>query len=273
MADHSSFALIGGHILAGCLAVTIWDILCFFKADIALVSLHRFTWKTAIFLVARLTPLGYLITITIFTVEINLDCDTLQHTFRTLLVFVKPSTTLLLLFRVDAVYNQNMYMRFFLAAIWLATLGAFMLLAVVGIAPAEAFPYCFAVTMPALIMPVAILQIASDTFCCLAILYNLGGSSWKERMVSLKKVVRPNHSHLTDVFVQDTIISSILALFANVITGISCALFVPPFYSGDVAFMASHPVGKSTNCRSVPAQHFRLIRVQNFLSVASNERI
>ncbi|KAF9532528.1 hypothetical protein CPB83DRAFT_903551 [Crepidotus variabilis] len=32
-------------------------------------------------------------------------------------------------------------------------------------------------------------------------------------------------------------------------------------------------VGKSTNSRSVPAQHFRLIRVQNFLSVASNERI
>ncbi|KAF9526848.1 hypothetical protein CPB83DRAFT_895699 [Crepidotus variabilis] len=245
--DHSSFGLIGGPILAGCLAVTIWDILCFFKADIALVFLHRFTWKTAIFLVARLAPLGYFFTITIFTVGTNVDCDTLQHAFRTLLVLARPSTTLLLLFRVDAVYNQNTYMRSFLAAVWLATLGAFILLAVEGIVPTEVLPYCFAVAKPALIAPAAILQIANDTLSCLAILYNLGGGSWKERLSSLKKVVRPNHSCLTDLFVQDTILYSILAIFANIITAISCSLFVPPFYSGDVAIMVSHPGAVAVN--------------------------
>ncbi|KAF9523168.1 hypothetical protein CPB83DRAFT_910837 [Crepidotus variabilis] len=237
-----------GQILSGCLAVTIWDTLCYLRADFQIVFLHKFTWRTLVFLMARHSTLGYLIFVTIFTVSTGgMSCNALQISFRAFLVLARTSTTLLILLRVIAIYHDTPWVKSIFLAMWAATLGGLMLLAIRGITFAPSGLSCTSYVDEQLIAPAMFIEILTDTIMCLAILYKLGGMTWKERGKSLRKILRPPHPLLTDIFLQDTLIYAWLALLSNVAIFIAC--FVGPTES--VGAVAGHPGAVALNLISL----------------------
>ncbi|KAF9531834.1 hypothetical protein CPB83DRAFT_41883 [Crepidotus variabilis] len=228
-----------GQIFGGCLAVAIWDVLCHLLEDFQIVFLQQFTWKTAVFLVTRLTPIAYFVTVLMRTALTQVNCDAVQPIFRVLLVVFRSSTTLLLLLRVDAIYRDNRPLRALFLSLWLLTLGAFIYLSARGMVTLS--NHCLVAIEPVVALPGLCLEILNDTLICLAILYKLGGESWKERGRSLRNLLRPRGSSLSEVVVQDTLIFAGIAIFANVCTFISCLGVVPLPEELDIGFGLLHP--------------------------------
>ncbi|KAF9522107.1 hypothetical protein CPB83DRAFT_899936 [Crepidotus variabilis] len=238
----SSF-VVGGDILAGFLAIAIWDAVSYFLADLRMLFFRKFSWKQIVFLLARYAMIGYLTILTMFatTFASEIRCETLQYPFKIFLSLCRPSTSLLLLFRVDAAYQRNRSVRAFFVMMWLATLSAFVIMAQgVSVQSSQTSPYCSTtVTMKSLFVAVAILlEIVNDTMVCIAILYKLGGSSWRERVESLRKLVfLPSQSRITDIFIQDSLIYYWLTILSNIAT-FSCGIALG--YTSSISVVVSH---------------------------------
>ncbi|KAF9533298.1 hypothetical protein CPB83DRAFT_541873 [Crepidotus variabilis] len=240
-----------GQILAGCLAVTIWDTLCHFLDDFQILFFQKFSWTTVVFIVARASPIVYFIALTMFTASIDVNCGVLQIMYRVLLVLARTSTAFLLLLRVNAIYTNKKPARIFFSMLWFMTLGVFLLLAIDGIKiDHPSYYWCSSFVQEIFIAPAVLVEMLSDTLMCLAILYELGGTSWKERGRLLMKLFRPHHPYLTDIVLQDTLIYACLAVLSNLALIFGTVLFGSGF-SENITVAASHPSAVAINLISL----------------------
>ncbi|KAF9530003.1 hypothetical protein CPB83DRAFT_811246 [Crepidotus variabilis] len=207
------------HFAVACLAIMMWDILNYLPEDYQVIFRKTFNWKTLVFIVARLSPFAFFLSLSIFLTSDRVSCGVLQYVWSTLYVLARASTALLFCFRVCAVYCNNRYVVAFFSFSWLVVLGCACLvfpgLKSIQIGPTN---YCLTAISGQYLMAAMYSEVINDTLICLAILYKLGGSDWREQVGSWKKIFQPNNQRVTDIFVQDSLIYYLLAASTSVIT-------------------------------------------------------
>ncbi|KAF9525468.1 hypothetical protein CPB83DRAFT_736462, partial [Crepidotus variabilis] len=206
------------YVVVGCLAIIAWDFLNYLWADYLVIFHQKFNWKTLVFVVARLSPLGFLLSICLFLTSDKVDCDRLHDVWCALFILSRCSTALLFYFRVCAVYNGQRYISIFFAGTWSIVFGA-SLLTFWGMSSSHIGPtrYCMTGVSWNFVAAVTFAEVFNDTLIYLAIACKLGGESWSDKGRSWRKLIHPNHQHLTEIFAQDSLIYYFLAAMMNII--------------------------------------------------------
>ncbi|KAF9522160.1 hypothetical protein CPB83DRAFT_139835 [Crepidotus variabilis] len=257
-----------------CLAITTWDILNFLRPDGHIILCEKFNWRVLIFVVARFSPFCFFSSLVIFFTSDKMDCDALYRAWQSVYVLVRASTSLLFYFRVSAAYNNNRYILGFFGLTWAVAVGATIAAMVWGITNFQIGPtkYCATSMTGPHVLIASFTEFFNDTLICLAILYKLGGESWKKRMKSLRGLFRPYRkcSYITEQFVQGTLEYYLLAACLNIILIIGCLAIsrLPKTYSA-IPLIIGLPA--STVINLLALRVYRGLKLEASTSTAQNK--
>ncbi|EPQ51305.1 hypothetical protein GLOTRDRAFT_49043 [Gloeophyllum trabeum ATCC 11539] len=111
------------YLYIASLSAWIWDFLLSLKEDYTLLSRYRLNIPTMVYFVSRIASLAYVTTSTVFQVSPIGSCQALQYALGWCYVVAGPSTSLLFLFRIRAVFFHNKPVVLLFSLLWLAVLG------------------------------------------------------------------------------------------------------------------------------------------------------
>ncbi|KAF8574945.1 hypothetical protein K439DRAFT_799707 [Ramaria rubella] len=105
------------------LAVFTWDILCTLSQDYRLLTKHTINLPTLVYFLSRVSSLAHILSTTLFHVAPISSCHDLPIIIGWCWAVAIPSTSLLFLFRIRAVFDGQRSVVCLFRILWLATLG------------------------------------------------------------------------------------------------------------------------------------------------------
>ncbi|KZV88779.1 hypothetical protein EXIGLDRAFT_797636 [Exidia glandulosa HHB12029] len=131
------------YIYIGAVAAWIWDVLSSLPQDYEIYFKSRWTIPTVTYLLSRLGTFGFIFSSTMFQVAQVADCQALMIGLGWCYVLAVPSTSLLFLFRVRAVFYNERWITVVFFFLWLSTLAsAFTVPFAIGGAHIATTKYC-----------------------------------------------------------------------------------------------------------------------------------
>ncbi|KZV87146.1 hypothetical protein EXIGLDRAFT_680208 [Exidia glandulosa HHB12029] len=110
------------YLYIATLAAWIWDVLSSLPQDYDIYFKARWTLPTVVYFVSRIGTLAYILTSTLFQVAKIADCQALQVGLAWCYVLAVPTTSLLFLIRVRAVFYNVRWVFGLFVFLWLSTL-------------------------------------------------------------------------------------------------------------------------------------------------------
>lgn len=166
---------IGNYVLVGGCAVFVWDILDNLTNDYKLLTKYKIRPATVVYLISRLGSLGLVLCSTIYvTAGISADCPMFIRIVGGFYPVTIPATSLLFLFRVRAVFDNNRLVVAFFVIVWLALFGTAITIPF-GLVGTRIGPtaYCLIADMKEFVVVPTVISFASDTLVLLAITWRL----------------------------------------------------------------------------------------------------
>ncbi|KAF8523375.1 hypothetical protein BU17DRAFT_43933 [Hysterangium stoloniferum] len=114
------------YLLVATCGMFSWDLLTNLRNDYKLLTQHRISAPTLVYFLSRYVSFSYIICSTAFQIGPVGNCQTLQIAVGWTFAMGVGSTALLFLFRVLAIFNNDVWITIFFTFMWLATLGGSM---------------------------------------------------------------------------------------------------------------------------------------------------
>ncbi|PPR04829.1 hypothetical protein CVT24_010250 [Panaeolus cyanescens] len=165
---------ISNYTVVGSLAVMIWDIVINLSCDWRLLTQYRVRTPTLIYFLSRWSTLAYLIGTTILlTAPVGSVCSKFRF-INILYTFAIPSTSLLFVLRVQAIYRENKAVIAISSALWLCVLAG-CITPIFGLdgQTIGITKYCIQSKLEPYVSAAAIAPLVNDTFVFLATTWRL----------------------------------------------------------------------------------------------------
>ncbi|KAF8198454.1 hypothetical protein BJ912DRAFT_951433 [Pholiota molesta] len=171
------------YVTVGILGAIIWDIFSNLGEDYELIQRSPIGLPIIVYFLSRTTTLSCFVLIVIFSTGINVDCATLLRATHWTFAFGLSLTTLLLVLRARAVYQNQKQVANFLSAIWLGVVAAALVetaLGSLGIRDASSGRCVNVHTITPFIIATTIVPMANDIAIFCAITWKLVQNSHEE---------------------------------------------------------------------------------------------
>ncbi|KAF9533120.1 hypothetical protein CPB83DRAFT_845862 [Crepidotus variabilis] len=229
------------YVVVTSLGIMFWDILNYVPSDYEVIFQTKFTWKIIVFLVARVSPVGFLLSMSLAVTSDRVSCRALHNSWCALFLIAKTSTSLLFYFRVSALYHGNRFVSIFFA-ITLVTLTGAACLLFKGMTSFHIGPtsYCGITIIPQYVLWVTVAEVFNDILTSMAIIHKLGGNTWQERKRTWIRAFRPSRGRMMQVFMQDSLIYYLIAISLNVFK-IACFFALSSKTDSSIRILAGVP--------------------------------
>ncbi|KAF9045000.1 hypothetical protein BJ165DRAFT_1346363 [Panaeolus papilionaceus] len=173
--DLAEQALLSRYSMIGACSVLIWDVLDNLRADRRLIRDYSIRFPTVVYFVSRIGALGFALS-SVITVNLADICK--SSIAKVLLGFFypisAPSTSLLFLIRLRAVYNYHRGVSIVFTFLWLMLFAASMLFpfgfVLINIDPGRS---CFVLDVHEFIIAPVVISVVYDTLVLLAVSWKL----------------------------------------------------------------------------------------------------
>ncbi|KAL5530968.1 hypothetical protein ACEPAG_3844 [Sanghuangporus baumii] len=110
------------YIYVASLGAFTWDLFSNVPADYQLLFEHRITLATVAYFVSRVVSLAYIVTSTVFQIGSVENCQALLVSLGVCFAVAVPATSLLFLFRIRAVFNDQKIVVWTFVFLWISVL-------------------------------------------------------------------------------------------------------------------------------------------------------
>ncbi|KAF9045135.1 hypothetical protein BJ165DRAFT_1325206, partial [Panaeolus papilionaceus] len=115
---------ISTYVLAGALAVLIWDILNNLRPDYQLLTRFNIRLPTGVHILSRLASLGYVLASAMFETTVIMDCRRFQRINIVFYPIAMSLTTLLIFVRIKTVFDRNIVVKAYFALLWVGVIAS-----------------------------------------------------------------------------------------------------------------------------------------------------
>ncbi|CAA7262428.1 unnamed protein product [Cyclocybe aegerita] len=166
---------ISTYVYVGTLGVLVWDILFHLRQDYPLVFRYPVRLPGLVYLLSRMAALAFILSAVIYqTAPVGIPCRLFSKVVEWLFAVAVPSTSLLFLFRVLAIFDRNKFVCAFFSVMWLCVVAG-VITPTQGLIGANIGPtkYCINVKVEEYVGAAAIIPLVNDTLVFLAISWKL----------------------------------------------------------------------------------------------------
>ncbi|PPQ73277.1 hypothetical protein CVT24_009932 [Panaeolus cyanescens] len=199
--DEAFQIAIATYIIVGSTAVLIWDILNSLGEDYKLLTTRRKGIATLVYWLSRVATLGFALTSTLFqTAPLTTHCTLFQKVNSAWFSFATPTTALLFLLRIRAIFHRTKSVIYLFYALWLALLAGCLTAPFSTSAKRiGTTKYCIGDDVKVYTATAIVLPLVYDTFVFLAISWKLAlNHSSSGKRLGIKEMIKgdslPIHS-------------------------------------------------------------------------------
>ncbi|KAF5329251.1 hypothetical protein D9619_009371 [Psilocybe cf. subviscida] len=169
------------YVVIGSISVFVWDVLSHLRDDYHILTKHRFTLPTFVYILSRLSTLLYLIGYTIIQTTPLGHCNIAIRLATSLLTIALPATQLLLFLHVRAIYATERVIVWFFTLLWLSTFVS-TVIAVVSISGINigSTDYCTPATLARVNIATIVTPLVNDTLLFVALVVRIMGTSTQD---------------------------------------------------------------------------------------------
>ncbi|KAJ3513401.1 hypothetical protein NLJ89_g2966 [Agrocybe chaxingu] len=166
---------ISTYVYVGTLAVLVWDILSHTRQDFRLIFRYPVRLPAMVYALSRMASLAFVLSTVIYqTAPVGIPCRVFCKVVEWLFAVAVPTTSLLFLFRLLAIFDRNNLVRAIFGTLWLAVVAG-VLTPTQGLVGANIGPtkYCINVSVEEYVGAAAVIPLVNDTLIFLAISWKL----------------------------------------------------------------------------------------------------